>query len=108
MDERQSIQEKRLASVYLDRKDYVRAVIFAFEGFISYECEKRKRDPRNHTYGGDRQETKNDFKEELANHKISSSKKKAYYTLEGIRNSIAHASLLRKIISKNYLRMRKS
>ena len=66
VDERQrSIQEKRLASVYLDRKDYVRAVIFAFEGFISYECEKRKRDPRNHTYGGDRQETKNDFKEEL-------------------------------------------
>lgn len=93
VDEKQrSRREKCLASIYLDRKDYVRAAIFAFEGFISYECEKRKRDPRNRTYGGDRQETKDDFKEELANHKISSSKKKAYYTLEGIRNSIAHAS----------------
>ncbi len=93
VDEReQSRREKCLASIYLDRKDYVRAAIFAFEGFISYECEKRKRNPRNHTYGGDRQETEDDFKNELDNHEISSSKKTAYYTLKDIRNSIAHAS----------------
>jgi CRISPR-associated Csx2 family protein len=78
-----------LARLYLKRRDYLRAAIFAWEGLISRECEARGLDANE--YGGGRKDAHEAIKKEgdLRGTSISYDD---YRKLTDLRNALAHGT----------------
>ncbi|MBT3309785.1 MAG: TIGR02221 family CRISPR-associated protein [Gammaproteobacteria bacterium] len=74
----QSQQEQSLAWVYLQKRDFVRAVIYGMEGLITADCEHGS-DPHNH-----------DSREEAKEHLRDT--ETGFITLGQIRNTLAHGN----------------
>ncbi len=73
------LREQQLAHEYLERRDYLRAVIYATEGVISHALHKEKQDENNH-------DLRQDQSDELADNNVSFKK------LRPIRNILAHGN----------------
>ncbi len=71
-------KELALASIYLEKKEYLRAVIYAMEGLITAECEQGS-DPNDH-------DARIESKEYLLN------KMDGFRRLSQIRNTLAHGN----------------
>lgn len=73
------LREQQLAYEYLNRQDYLRAVIYAMEGVISHALHKEKQDENNH-----------DLRKEQSD-KLADSNP-SFKKLRPIRNTLAHGN----------------
>lgn len=73
------LREQRLARAYLDRRDYLRAVIYGLEGMISSQVLKLNGDPNHHP-------TRD------AQKKWSAAESESFKRLNQLRNSLAHGN----------------
>lgn len=78
-----SKQQAELAHQYLERRDYVRAALFAWESLITKECEKKGLNPKIQS----NRESQNVL---IA---VGTDKQKACENLNQIRRALAHANL---------------
>ena len=79
-----------LAFEYLKRKDFVRAAIFGYEAWLSWECQQRDLPLDQHECG--RKEAKEKFMAEIKNGHCSPAKASAWYMLNTLRNALAHGN----------------
>lgn len=71
------LQEQQLAKEYLERNDYIRAVIYALEGMVSAKTFESNQDVNSYS---DREENRQELKKENSSFKLFSN----------IRNALAH------------------
>ncbi len=94
--------QARLANLYLEQGDYIRAAIFGYEAVVTRECEHRSFDI--HDYKRGREPAAADFEEEVRAGEHSASVRESYWRLKNIRNALAHGNPptdehVRKIVS---------
>ena len=80
-------QQRKLAFEHLKRGDYVRAVIFGYEGLLTRLCREQARDPLNFA---ERKQVADDFGRELRAGEHADWKRDAFRTLSHLRNALAH------------------
>lgn len=94
--------QRRLAYQYLDRGDYVRATIFAWEALVTRECKARGYDPNNFRNG--REPAIDEFEEEIQADAHPDWKRHAYWRLKNLRNALAHGLLRSNARERQILR----
>lgn len=82
-------QQRKLAFEHLKRSDYVRAVIFGYEGLLTRLCREQARDPLNFA---ERKQVADDFGRELRAGEHADWKRDAFRTLSHLRNALAHGT----------------
>ena len=82
-------KQRTLAYQYLGRHDYLRAAVFSVEACITRVCEDRGVDPLSRDV---RERTKEDFQRQLRDGEYPEPEATAYWTLNSIRNALAHGS----------------
>lgn len=82
-------QQRKLAFEHLERGDYVRAVIFGYEGLLTRLCREQARDPLNFA---ERKQVADDFGRELRAGEHADGKREAFRTLSYLRNALAHGT----------------
>ncbi|MGQ9862430.1 MAG: TIGR02221 family CRISPR-associated protein [Thiobacillaceae bacterium] len=85
-----SDQQRALAYQYLNRADYVRAAIFAWEAVITKECETRGYAVDDFKNG--RNKASEELEEEFRTGQHPDWKRDAYWTLKNLRNALAHGT----------------
>ena len=87
-------RQRALASRYLEQRDYLRAVVYAFEAFITHLVYHEGKG--NHASHKDREQAKNEYeaheKEKKAETGSYSAAYLAYRELRDIRNALVHVS----------------
>ncbi len=83
-----SEQQRKLAYLYLDRGDFVRAAMFAWEACVSQVCEDRG--VLSPEFSREREEAVKEFEGKLKYR--DQAKALAYRTLKDIRNALAHGT----------------
>jgi CRISPR-associated Csx2 family protein len=83
--------QRQLAWLYLDRRDYVRALVLAWEALISAECQQHRLNPDDHKPGGDRKQAEESLRNSLkeSGEKWHNSPK---MRIQHLRNALAHGS----------------
>ncbi len=84
-------KQKKLAFLYLNRDDFVRAAALGWEAFITKECLNRGRDPNQFT-DEERRGVDIEIKKEIDNDKHPPHWAQAYKNLSRVRNALAHAT----------------
>ena len=94
-------QQRKLAFQYLKRGDFVRAAVFGWEAYITFECEAHRRDPNDFTDSG-----RKGMIEELRSEqgKFPDWKRKAYRELNALRNALAHSAVPEDVSLRRVLR----
>jgi len=82
-------QQRKLAFEYLKRGDYVRAVIFGYEGLLTRLCREQARDPLDFA---ERKQVAEEFGRELRGGEHADGKRDAFRTLSYLRNALAHGT----------------
>lgn len=82
-------QQRKLAFEYLKRGDYVRAVIFGYEGLLTRLCREQARDPLDFA---ERKQVAEEFGRELRAGEHADGKRDAFRTLSYLRNALAHGT----------------
>lgn len=84
-------QQRHLAYVYLNRRDFVRAAVLAWEAIITLECTRHKLDFDDYSEDGDRKQAEAELKSRLlaegARWKDAPQRR-----IKDLRNSLAHGS----------------
>ncbi len=83
---------------HLERADFVRAVIFGLEAFVTQECETRGRNPDQRQ---DREEVVNELRKAGT---LGGQQFDAYDNLNALRNALVHGTQPRKDSHKRPLR----
>jgi len=81
--------QRKLAFEHLKRGDYVRAVIFGYEGLLTRLCLEQARDPLNFA---ERKQVADEFGRELCGGEHADGKREAFRTLSHLRNALAHGT----------------
>lgn len=81
--------QRKLAFEHLKRGDYVRAVIFGYEGLLTRLCREQARDPLNFA---ERKAVADDFGRELHAGEHADGKRDAFRKLSYLRNALAHGT----------------
>ncbi len=84
-------QQAHLARVYLERRDFVRAAVLAWEAIITSECERRKLNCDDYSKDGDRKEAEAHLQDRLQAGRIYG-KDAPQTRIKGLRNALAHGS----------------
>lgn len=82
-------RQRKLAFEHLKRGDYVRAVIFGYEGLVTRLCHEQARDPLNFSA---RKQVAEEFNRELRAGEHADGKRDAFRTLSYLRNALAHGT----------------
>lgn len=82
-------QQRKLAFEHLKRGDYVRAVIFGYEGLLTRLCREQARDPLDFAA---RRQVADEFGRELRAGEHADWKRDAFRTLSHLRNALAHGT----------------
>lgn len=83
--------QRKLAYIYLNRRDYVRAAVFAWEGIITRECAGNGLDPQDFGEEGDRAQGEKALRERLKQEGEVWSDS-PHRRIKELRNSLAHGS----------------
>jgi CRISPR-associated Csx2 family protein len=83
--------QQRLARLYLDRRDYVRATVLAWESIISRECFNRRLDVDDFSQNGGRKQAEDDLKKCL-NDEGDGWSKSPHNRIKALRNALAHGN----------------
>lgn len=81
--------QRKLAFEHLKRGDYVRAVIFGYEGLLTRLCLEQVRDPLKFA---ERKTVADEFGRELRDGEHADWKRNAFRTLSHLRNALAHGT----------------
>lgn len=84
-------QQAHLAQVYLERRDFVRATVLAWEAIITSECERHSLNFDDYGEDGDRKQAEAQLRTRLQAKGISW-KDAPQARIKGLRNSLAHGS----------------
>lgn len=84
-------QQRHLAYVYLNRRDFVRAAVFAWEAIITHECTRHALDIDDYSKDGDRKQAEAALKSRLLAEGIRW-KDAPQQRIKDLRNSLAHGS----------------
>lgn len=95
--------QRKLAYVYLNRRDYVRAAVLAWEAILTRECVVGGLDPHDYGENGDRAQAEANLRVSLQREGIRWAES-AHRRLKDLRNALAHGSPpwseeLRKVLS---------
>lgn len=83
--------QRRLAYEYLQRRDYVRAAVFAWEALINQECASNRLDPDDYGEDGDRAQAEALMRTSLQQQGVRWSDS-SHSRLKNLRNALAHGS----------------
>ncbi len=84
-------QQRRLAYVYLRRRDFVRAAVFAWEALISRACADHGLDPDDYGENGGRDKAEALMRSSLMQQGMRWGES-AHFRLKNLRNALAHGS----------------
>lgn len=98
------LNQKRLAALYLDRRDYIRAAIFGWEALISRECQERGLNIHHFKEG--REPAADALDADVRARKHPQEWTQIYWNLKNLRNGLAHGNpasveQIRQIISNS-------
>lgn len=85
------VQQRHLAYVYLKRRDFVRAAVFAWEAIITHECTRHALDIDDYSEDGDRKQAEAELKTRLRSDGIRWPNA-PQRRIKDLRNSLAHGS----------------
>lgn len=86
-EDRQFEKQTRLARRALQRRDYLRAVLYAFEAVVTRICQLRRVSPLDFTA---REEVRKDYESDLK--RLRNDEFRDYRLLKNLRNQVAHGS----------------
>lgn len=82
--------QKRLASLYLDRRDFARAAIFGWEALVTRECDQRGFDA--HDFKAGREPAADALDAEVRGKRHPQDWANTYWTMKNLRNALAHGN----------------
>lgn len=83
--------QRKLAYVYLNRGDYVRAAVLAWEAVITRQCVENGLDPHDYSEEGDRSQAEAKLRDSLEEQGIRWADS-PHFRLKNLRNALAHGS----------------